>query len=88
MDQELNLPSALPEDYHNTSASGLTDEEVVTLKAAGQGNALRDDGSKSTWEILKSNLFTWFNLLNVILALCLLAVGSYRNMTFIIIDEL
>ena len=85
MDQELNLPSALPEDYHDTPASGLTDEEVVTLKAAGHGNAMRDDGSKSTWEILKSNLFTWFNLLNVILAVCLLAVGSYRNMTFIVI---
>ncbi len=85
MNHDLNLPSALPEDYHETPSSGLSAEEAAALKAAGQGNALRDDGSKSTWEILKSNLFTWFNLLNVILALCLLAVGSYRNMTFIVI---
>ena len=85
MNQELNLPSALPEDYRETPSTGLSAGEASALKAAGHGNALRNDGSKSTWEILKSNLFTWFNLLNIILALCLLAVGSYRNMAFIII---
>lgn len=85
MNQELNLPVQLPDDYSPTPETGLTGVRAVELTAAGQANKLSEDGGKTTGEILRDNLFTWFNLLNVILALCLLAVGSYKNMLFILI---
>ena len=34
-------------------------------------------------EIVKSNVFTYFNLIFVILALLLLIVGSFKDMTFL-----
>ena len=85
MNQELNLPVQLPDDYSPTPETGLTGVRAAELTAAGQANKLSEDGGKTTGEILRDNLFTWFNLLNVILALCLLAVGSYKNMLFILI---
>lgn len=85
MNQELNLPSQLPDGFTRTPPDGLTSARAAELMAGGHRNIISDDGSKTTAEILRSNLLTWFNLLNVVLALCLLAVGSYKNMLFILI---
>lgn len=85
MKNELELPSSLPEDHIPTGSDGLSSDEVSRRAASGRSNTVTDDGGKTTAEILKSNLFTWFNLLNVILGICLLLVGSYRNMLFLVI---
>ena len=37
----------------------------------------------STWKIIAKNTFTLFNLVNLILALMVASVGSYKNMLFI-----
>lgn len=39
----------------------------------------------STWKIIAKNTFTLFNLVNLILALMVASVGSYKNMLFIFI---
>ena len=39
----------------------------------------------STWRIIAKNTFTLFNFVNVILAIMVAAVGSYKNMLFILI---
>lgn len=39
--------------------------------------------TKSIWKIISSNIFTFFNLINVIIAVALAMVGSFRNMLFI-----
>lgn len=85
MNQGLSLPSQLPDDFVRTPDTGLNTVEAEKRMAEGQGNKLSEDGGKTTGEILRSNLLTWFNLLNIVLALCLLAVGSYKNMLFILI---
>lgn len=85
MNQDLNLPVRLPDDYILTPETGLSSAHASELITAGQGNSISDNGEKSTAEILRDNLLTWFNLLNIVLALCLLAVGSYKNMLFILI---
>lgn len=38
---------------------------------------------KSNWEIIKGNLFTYFNLVFLIITIILLSVGSYRDLTFL-----
>ena len=39
--------------------------------------------TKSTWQIVRENTFTFFNLVFVVLAACLWSVGSFANMGFL-----
>ncbi len=77
-----DIPEGKPV-YHPTGAQGLTEAEVREREEAGEDNAFRADPGKNVWQILAGNLFTGFNLLNAVLALCLALVGSYRNMLFL-----
>ena len=85
MEQKLQLPTELPEDHSPTAETGLTEEEAAKRLAAGQGNAMKQETGKTVPEIIFGNLFSFFNLLNFGLAFCLLLVGSYRNMMFLLI---
>lgn len=83
MAETLHIPSGTPENYVPTADTGLTTEEVTTRQRDGLSNKVKADSGKSVWQILMSNFFTLFNLLNFALAACLLLVGSYRNMLFL-----
>ena len=41
--------------------------------------------NNSTWKIIAKNTFTLFNFVNIVLALMVAFVGSYKNMLFIVI---
>ncbi len=82
MQDELTIPQGLPEGFTPTPAGGLSTQEAQRRREEGLGNASKVDDGKTLWTILRENLFTLFNLLNLCLALALLAVGSYRNMLF------
>lgn len=64
---------------------GLSSEEVVKKQQAGEVNIPTAKGQKSVREILKDNLFTFFNLLNCLIAAAVILVGSYQNALFILI---
>ena len=85
MENDLKLPSEWPADFSYTDDGGLTDEEAAQRARDGRANAIDTDQGKSVKKILFDNIFTFFNFLNFALALCLLLVGSYRNMLFITI---
>ncbi len=78
----LALPSGVPEGFVKTGVRGLSEAEALTLAAQGLGNKATDTSGKSVPRIITDNLFTLFNLLNVLLAAALLIVGAYRNMLF------
>ena len=61
---------------------GLTAAQVKTRKSQGFDNRPVDSPSKSVKEIIADNLFTYFNLLFLVLTLLLVSVGSYRDITF------
>ena len=61
---------------------GLNSQEVEERKKKGLINIQSNVASKSYKEIFIGNLFTFFNLLNIALALCIVFVHSYRNMLF------
>ena len=83
-DQErLKLPSELPEDFQRTSPEGLSTFEADQRAKGGRGNRTTHDRGKTVARILAENVFTFFNLLNIFLGLCLIMVGSYRNMLFL-----
>lgn len=66
----------------NQPLRGLSNEEAARRAAAGESNAHSQTHGKTVGQILAGNLFTFFNALNIALALALLLVGSYRNMLF------
>ncbi len=64
---------------------GLTSEEVEKLISKGKVNASDNNNLKSNWQIVKDNVFTLFNLYNLIIAVALLLVGAYTNTFFFLI---
>ena len=65
--------------------SGLTSTEVETKVKQGKVNQYSHKDPNSVTKIITRNLFTIFNLVNVILALMVFIVGSYKNLLFIFI---
>ena len=61
---------------------GLTREQAWERLQNGYANVKPDSAEKTVGQIFKSNLFTYFNLVFVVLALCIALVGSYRNLMF------
>ena len=64
---------------------GLNDEQIRQRKEQGLVNYDTTVPTKSIKTIITSNLFTIFNLMNLLLALAVFLVKEYRNMLFIII---
>ncbi|MDL2236221.1 cation-translocating P-type ATPase [Christensenellaceae bacterium OttesenSCG-928-K19] len=73
------------ERYYPTSEEGLTDEQVRERVAAGRVNEYTSNTTKSYGRILWEHLFTFFNILNIVLLVLLLAVGAYKDLVFMII---
>ena len=62
---------------------GLTTEEVEKLKKEGKANVSNEKVGKSYLQILKDNLFTFFNLVWALVTLVLILCKSFDNMTFL-----
>ena len=67
----------------NSRIKGLTSAEVSKRIAEGKVNATSTLKTKSYKRIFYDNICTLFNLINVILFVLLLLVGSYKNLLFI-----
>ena len=64
---------------------GLSDKEVEQLTQEGKVNVTGSDNLKSNWQIIKDNVFTLFNLYNLLIAIALVAVHAYTNTFFFLI---
>ncbi len=65
--------------------TGLTSDQVRARMEAGFANINLNTGGRTTRDIIKKNVFTYFNLIFVIMAILLLSVGSYTNLFFMVI---
>lgn len=63
--------------------SGLTEAEVEERRQRGLDNREVEAPSKSVRQIVASNVLTYFNLVFLIIAILLILVGSYRDLTFL-----
>ncbi|MBQ6154113.1 MAG: HAD-IC family P-type ATPase [Ruminococcus sp.] len=72
-------------DQEKMKFEGLSPEEVQERVAKGQVNVSSTVKTKSIKRIFRDNICTVFNLINVILFILLLLVGSYKNMLFIMV---
>ena len=70
-------------DEKQTSLNGLTHEEIKQRVQAGKVNKAVDDQFKSNAQIIKENVVTYFNLIFLVLALLLVLVGAWNDLTFL-----
>lgn len=70
------------ERYHPDINTGLTKREVKERISKNLVNIDKAVAAKSTKQIIKDNTLTLFNLINLILAIAILCVGSHRNLMF------
>ncbi len=62
---------------------GLTNEEVKLKRENGEGNIKVESSTQTVGEIVKSNVFTYFNLVFLVLAVLLAIAGAWRDMLFL-----
>ena len=72
-------------DYPSGAESGLTSAQAQELLSGGWGNEAVASPTKSDRQIVRENVFTYFNLIFIILAVCLLVVGDWKDMSFLLI---
>ena len=69
--------------YEPEYKRGLTSQQVQEHRLHGWVNRSVEPPSKTTKEIIHENIFTYFNLIFAILAVLLILVGSFRDLTFL-----
>lgn len=72
-------------ELHPSVDTGLSREQVRQQTEKGLYNKESNLPTKSIRRIFADNILTLFNLINIVLALALLVVGSYKNMTFMLV---
>ena len=65
--------------------AGLTAAQAAERMAAGLDHRAGASPTKTAWQIVRENVFTFFNLVFLVLAACLWAVGSFANMGFLVV---
>ncbi len=81
----MNQAATRAEHKQKRPYGGLTTEQALTRAREGLSNRKTASGTKTVKQILKTNLFTYFNLVFVVLAILLIAAGSFRDLTFLFV---
>ncbi|MDD6236096.1 MAG: cation-translocating P-type ATPase [Clostridiales bacterium] len=69
--------------FHPKPDWGLTRNEVAQRKNQGLVNGQQADITKSTWQIIRENVFTLFNAFNFGIGVCIALVGAYKNLLYL-----
>ncbi len=62
--------------------NGLSSQEVKDQVAAGKVNVAPGRAGRSAWDIVRANIFTWFNLILGVLFVLMVTLGSWRDALF------
>ena len=81
----LNNPAQKSEVTVRSLDQGLTKEDVEKRVKEGRVNTPAAPQGKTVAQIFRTNLITFFNLLNVVFFVLIIMVGSYKNSLFILI---
>lgn len=71
--------------FNADTEKGLSSEQIQEYRNRGWVNEPVEPPSKTVRQIIRDNLFTYFNMVFAILALLLIIAGSFRNLTFLVI---
>ena len=64
---------------------GLTKEEVILREGNGLSNVSVDTHTKTVKQIVKEHTLTFFNLVMVAVAFCLLIAGQFKDTLFLLV---
>ena len=64
---------------------GLTSQQVVQRQKYGLRNITPASNTKTEGQIVKEKVFTFFNLIFIVLAAALIIVGSFKNLAFLVV---
>ena len=64
---------------------GLTSREAQERMEQGLANEQVDSSTRTVKEIIHDNVFTYFNLIFTVLAVLLIVVGSFKDLSFMLI---
>lgn len=64
---------------------GLTSEEAKKRKAEGKDNQVEDHTSKTVGEIIKENVFTYFNFIFFVLAILIILARAWNSLSFLVV---
>jgi hypothetical protein len=86
----MHTPRSLARPEHRSgrtnvdtlTRAGLSEQEVAARRRRGEGTALVVRSSHSSWDIVRTNRFTFFNLLLVAIGVALIALGQYGSASF------
>ena len=73
------------ERFYPDYQTGLTDEQIDNRVNSNLTNKAKLPSSKTYRSIFLKNIFTFFNMLWVIIACALIAVGSYQDLLFVFV---
>ena len=73
------------ERFYPSFEKGLTPDQVEQRKRDGLINSAKVKSSKSYTSIFIKNIFTFFNMLWLIIAIALICVGAYKDLIFILV---
>ena len=76
------------ERYNPSVKEGLNTEQINKRIEAKLVNYDSSVPTKSFKQIFFDNFFTLFNLLNLVLGIAIFAVGSYKNMTLLALNQI
>jgi cation-transporting ATPase E len=70
-----------PTDLH----TGLTTAQVKERNQQGQRNIAPKPLTRSIGQILRENIVTLFNIINIVLGILIVSTGSYKNLLFLLV---
>ncbi len=73
------------ERFQTDCKMGLTDEQVKSRIDAGLTNNFNTNTTKSYRQIFKDNLFTFFNILNLVFTVLIIMTGYIKELVFLLV---
>ncbi len=80
--EKINIEQT-PKKETKYDSNGLSSSQVDARIHRGLTNEKVDSNTLTTREIIRSNVFTYFNFIFAVLATLLILVGSFKNLTFL-----
>lgn len=77
------MAELISQQTEKKSAIGLSREEVERQKSQGKVNIQPNTTAKTSKDIIKENVFTYFNLIFLILAILCILAGSFNSLSFL-----
>ncbi|MFW5692459.1 MAG: HAD-IC family P-type ATPase [Chloroflexota bacterium] len=75
----VDLKKRSTQEIEGTPLTGLSEQEVIERRERGEGNDVRIKTSRSYWDILRQNLFTFINIVLFTIGAVMIVLGLWGD---------